>query len=436
MTSRNISTYSNLPYWLADATFGQTINTTPRYALPTKADAVIVGGGFTGMSAAITLARAGLSVILLEGGRLGEGASSRNGGLLGPSFSKLGVDGLEKTYGRDKVHSTIKESLHAFQWLVDFIKEEEIDCDLSLCGRFRGASHPNHYAGLVEQAEALLKVVDFPAIEVSKQNQHQEVGSDAYYGGMIYPKDGTLQPAKLLSGLSQIAQREGVFLAEHSMVRHVQKAGSRFTVKFDGGEINAAHVLIATNGYTGSAFRPLKRRLIPIRSAMVATEELPESVVREISPNLRGHGGTERLVAYYRPSPDGKRILFGGRAFGSGDQPQLYSRYLHDFMTRIFPQLSHVKLDYAWSGMIAYTFDHVPHIGQLDSMNYAMGYCGSGVGRANYFGYKAAQQILNLEEGKTSFDELPFKGRPLYYGKPWFLPAIMKWHDFADRRGW
>ena len=169
---------------------------------------------------------------------------------------------------------------------------------------------------------------------------------------------------------------------------------------------------------------------------MIATEELPESVVQSVSPKLRAHGGTERLVAYYRPSPDGKRILFGGRAFGRGDQPQLYSKYLQDFMIRTFPQLSETKIDYAWSGLIAYTFDHVPHIGKLDDMNYAMGYCGSGVGRANYFGRKVAQQVLQLAEGKTSFDAFPFKGRPLYNGTPWFLPAIMKWHDFADRQGW
>ncbi|MEC8484130.1 MAG: FAD-binding oxidoreductase, partial [Pseudomonadota bacterium] len=409
---------------------------TPRYQMPTKVDVCIVGGGFTGMSAAITLARAGMKVAVLEAGRMGEGASSRNGGLLGPSFSKLGVDGLERQYGRENVHTSIRESLTAFNWLVDFIREEKIDCDLNLCGRFRGASHPSHYAGLIEQAEELAKVVDFPAIEVPKSRQHEEVGSNAYHGGVVYPTDGALQPAKLFAGLAQIAASEGVFLCEHTKVRNVDKQVSGFNVAYDGGHLQADQVIIATNGYTDGQFSEFKRRLIPIRSAMIATEELPESVVQSVSPKLRAHGGTERLVAYYRPSPDGKRILFGGRAFGRGDQPQLYSKYLQDFMIRTFPQLSETKIDYAWSGLIAYTFDHVPHIGKLDDMSYAMGYCGSGVGRANYFGRKVAQQVLQLAEGKTSFDAFPFKGRPLYNGTPWFLPAIMKWHDFADRQGW
>lgn len=436
MLAKHLSTYTNMPFWLADTSYNRTFQTTPRYQMPTKVDVCIVGGGFTGMSAAITLARAGMKVAVLEAGRMGEGASSRNGGLLGPSFSKLGVDGLERQYGRENVHTSIRESLTAFNWLVDFIREEKIDCDLNLCGRFRGASHPSHYAGLIEQAEELAKVVDFPAIEVPKSRQHEEVGSTAYHGGVVYPTDGALQPAKLFAGLAQIAAHEGAFLCEHTKVRNVDKQVSGFNVVYDGGQLQADQVIIATNGYTDGQFGEFKRRLIPIRSAMIATEELPESVVQSVSPKLRAHGGTERLVAYYRPSPDGKRILFGGRAFGRGDQPQLYSKYLQDFMIRTFPQLSETKIDYAWSGLIAYTFDHVPHIGKLDDMNYAMGYCGSGVGRANYFGRKVAQQVLQLAEGKTSFDAFPFKGRPLYNGTPWFLPAIMKWHDFADRQGW
>ncbi|MCC4273013.1 NAD(P)/FAD-dependent oxidoreductase [Marinomonas communis] len=436
MLAKHLSTYTNMPFWLADTSYNRTFQTTPRYQMPTTVDVCIVGGGFTGMSAAITLARAGMKVAVLEAGRMGEGASSRNGGLLGPSFSKLGVDGLERQYGRENVHTSIRESLTAFNWLVDFIREEKIDCDLNLCGRFRGASHPSHYAGLIQQAEELAKVVDFPAIEVPKSRQHEEVGSNAYHGGVVYPTDGALQPAKLFAGLAQIAASEGAFLCEHTKVRNVDKQVSGFNVAYDGGQLQADQVIIATNGYTDGQFGEFKRRLIPIRSAMIATEELPESVVQSVSPKLRAHGGTERLVAYYRPSPDGKRILFGGRAFGRGDQPQLYSKYLQDFMIRTFPQLSETKIDYAWSGLIAYTFDHVPHIGKLDDMNYAMGYCGSGVGRANYFGRKVAQQVLQLAEGKTSFDAFPFKGRPLYNGTPWFLPAIMKWHDFADRQGW
>jgi len=436
MKSNQQPTYTNVPYWLADQSFNLAGLTGTDKSMPNRADVVVVGGGFTGMSAAITLARAGRQVVLLEAAKFGSGASSRNGGMLGPSFSKLGVEGLERHYGKEQVYETIRESLFGFQWLVDFIRQENIDCDLQMCGRFRGASHPSHYAGLVAQAEALEKVVDFPAIEVSRQDQLAEVGSYAYHGGLIYPTDGTLQPAKLFLGLLEIAKREGVILLDYTPVEQIERQGKVFDVRYQGGRLSADDVIIATNGYTGEQFGKFRRRVIPIRSAMIATEELPEEVIRSVSPKLRCHSGTERLVAYYRPSPDGKRILFGGRGQGRGDRPEIYSRYLQDFMRRLFPQLASARIDYAWSGYVAYTFDHVPHIGVMDGLHYAMGYCGSGVGRSNYFGRKVAQKVLNLTDGKTAFDNFPFKTRPLYTGHPWFLPMIMKWHDFADRKGW
>ncbi|MCC9620066.1 FAD-binding oxidoreductase [Thalassospira sp. MA62] len=435
MLAKHSSNYTHMPYWQADLSPLPPETATDLNDLPNHVDTVIVGGGYTGISAAITLTRAGQRVLVLEAGMFGYGASGRNGGMLGPSFSKLGENGLERQYGREQVHTTIRESLAAFNWLVDFIRTEKIDCDLQLCGRFRGASHPKHYAGLIEQANEIAKIVDFPAIEISRAQQAEEVGSDAYYGGVVYPSDGALNPAKLFHGLFDIAKREGALLKAHTLVRQINKENGQFHIQTDGQKFTSDHVIIATNGYTGGQFGKFKRRVIPIRSAMIATEQLPEEVIRSVSPKLRCHGSTERVSVYYRPSPDGTRILFGGRAFGHGDCPKLYHRYLQGFMTRLFPQLSPIKLDYAWSGKIAYTFDHVPHIGTMDGMHYAIGYCGSGVGRANYFGRKIAQKVLSQAEGYTVFEEFPFQTRPLYTGRPWFLPAIMTWHTMADRLG-
>jgi len=428
--------YKILPYWLADKTLDLSLNESMKDSKEKQYDVAIVGAGFTGLSAAITLLRAGRKVIIFEAGELGQGASCRNGGMLGPSFSKLGVDGLEKQYGIEQVYATIRESLHAFNWLVDFIKAENIECDLDVCGRFRGASHPSHYAGLIEQADAISRLVDFPAIEVTPQQQQDEVGSNAYYGGIVFPTDATLNPAKLYQGLLTLAIKEGACILDHCKVNKIEKQSSLFSVFTEQQTYLADDVIIATNGYTQGQFAKFKRRIVPIRSAMIATQELPLELVRSVSPKLRCHGGTERVVAYYRPSPDGKRILFGGRASGWGDQPRLYTKYLRAFMLRLFPQLSKIEIEYAWSGLVAYTFDHVPHIGEMDGMHYAMGYCGSGVGRSNYFGQKIAQKVLNLSDGKTSFDDFPFNSRPLYTGTPWFLPAIMKWHSYADKKGW
>ena len=152
-------------------------------------------------------------------------------------------------------------------------------------------------------------------------------------------------------------------------------------------------------------------------------------------PTQRMYGDSRRIMAYYRPSPDGSRILFGGRATSSDNALQsavLLRRSLLD----VFPQLDNTKITHSWSGLIAYAFDHVPHLGQHDDLFYAMGYCGSGVARASFFGTKLGHKMLgNEEEGACAFDTLPFKTRPLYTGNPWFLPAIMRWHRVLDTLG-
>ena len=153
-------------------------------------------------------------------------------------------------------------------------------------------------------------------------------------------------------------------------------------------------------------------------------------------PRKRLYGDSRRLVAYYRPSPDGTRILFGGRASSLRDNPRANARQLKQSMTQIYPELSPVGISHVWSGLVAYTFDHVPHLGQIDGAFYAMGYCGSGVARSSYFGRKLGFKILGSSEAETSFDDLNFETHPLYFGNPWFMPLVLGWHRFADRLGW
>lgn len=428
--------YSNTPYWLSDERIKLKSYTSHESEIPTHCDVAIVGGGLTGMSAALTLARAGRKVCVFEATELGQGASCRNGGLLGPSFNKLGLDGLTKQYGTERSIEVVKESLSGLEWLVDFIKREKIDCELDMCGRFRGISHPRHLKYLKDQISELNDVVNFPATLVSKEQQREEIGSDYYHGGIIYPLDGSLQPALFFQGIMEKATEAGAQVFENARVLNIEKKSSKFEVSFKNKKVIADQVIIATNGYSGSEFSKFRRRVIPIRSSIIATEELPKEVMSELFPKIRSHGGTERIVSYFRMSPDHKRILFGSRAFGKGDRPDLYSKFLHDFLVNIFPQLKQTKIDYAWSGFVAYTFDHIPHIGVMDGLHYAMGYCGSGVVRATYFGNKIALKLLADTDGQTAFDDLPFKSRFLYTGQPWFLPAIIRWHALLDRKGW
>ncbi len=421
------------PYWWEDVELSSLCEGPE--GLPDRADVAIVGGGYTGLSAALTLARAGRSVVLVDTETPGFGCSSRNGGLIGNSFHKLGLKGLAAAYGEKKAHDILSESMDGFRYLVSFIKDENIDCGLTQAGRFRGAIRPEHYDRIGRELDGLKKAVGLEADMVPKSEQAAEIGSDAYHGGAVYHLDGHLHPGLYAKGLAERARDAGARLFGQARFQGAVPDGDGFQVTVAGRRLRAGALLIATNGYTGKELPAFRKRLIPPRSAIIATESLDEALAKSLSPKNRGLGDSSRLVLYYRPSPDGRRMIFGGRAFDLADRPMNYSRDLYRQMTRIFPQLRGSKISHAWSGTVAYTFDHAPHLGRRDGLWYAMGYCGSGVGRATYFGRKVALKILGDPAGASALDGLAFEGRPLYSGTPWFLPAIIRWHAMADKFG-
>lgn len=425
---------SNTPFWHDDIGFIDASTSREKKELAAHQQIVIVGSGFTALSAALTLARAGKSVSVFDSDDIGSGASSRNGGLLGPSFHKLGMQGLTNKYGAQTAQAVLKESLAGFDWLIDFINKEQISCDLQHCGRFRGAIKKKHFESISVQAQSLAKALDYPVEIIPKSQQHHAVGTDKYHGGVVYKKDASLHPAKLVSELIEKNLQAGVKFYPHCVIKQITRADHGFNLQAQNQQITAENVLIATNGYTSEVTQAFKRRILPIRSSMIATEELSEDLIRTVSPRLHSHGGTDRLVFYYRPSPDGKRLLFGGRAKHFADRPDEYQHFLQQSMLALFPQLKGVKLSNAWSGLVAYSFDHVPHLGKKDGLYYAMGYCGSGVARANYLGHKIALKMLG-QGGDSIFDQFEFESRPLYQGNPWFMPSIIAWHSFADRLG-
>jgi glycine/D-amino acid oxidase-like deaminating enzyme len=197
--------------------------------------------------------------------------------------------------------------------------------------------------------------------------------------------------------------------------------------------VQAREVIVATNGYTGPITPWQRRRVIPIGSYIIATEELDPELARGLSPNARAMSDSRRLVFYYRLSPDRRRMLFGGRVAYMENDPRVSAPRLHARMTEIYPQLRNARVSHSWVGFVAYTFDTLPHIGQHDGLYYAMGYCGSGVSLATYFGMRIGQKLLGKPEGKTPFDNCTFQTRPLYSGYPWFLAPSIMWYRVLDR---
>ena len=401
---------------------------------PAKIDVAIIGAGYTGLNAALVLARAGVSVAVFEAGEFGIGASSRNGGMVGPSFHKLGVNGMKQQFGEDVANGILAESIGFIDHLEAFLKAENIDADFERTGRLLGARRPADLERYKRMLETLQGACDVKGHMVAKQDMQSEIGSQHYEGGLVFPTDGGLNPAKYLAGLAQRVVEASGQIFTKTPVEKITKTAQGHTLTTPRGKVLANEIAVCTNGYTGKQFGALRRRVLPLRSAILATEELSTALMDEIFPNRRMHGDSRRLVAYYRPSPDGKRLLFGGRAVGLTERPEANERLLRSMVAEVFPQLSAVKTTHVWSGLVAYTFSHAPHIGKLGGVHYAMGYVGSGVARASYFGQKLGHKILgNDAAGQTMFDQLTFKTKPLYTGNPWFMPALVRWQSMLDR---
>lgn len=405
-------------------------------APPTSVDAAIVGAGFSGLNAALVLARAGLKVVVFEAGQLGEGASSRNGGMLGPSFHKLGIAGLKAQYGAEKTNEILRESVGFVDFLESFLKDEGIEADFSRTGRFRGALKPSHFESMARELEMLRETCGVSGAVIPHADQASETGSNKFHGGVVYATDAGLHPAKYHNGLIAKVRAAGVTVLAHSSVNKITRDKHGFSLETALGKTQAARVAICTNGYTGPQFPDLRRRVLPLRSAIIATEELPPELITRLMPKRRMYGDSRRMVTYYRPSPDGKRILFGGRSTGIKDNPAKNAALLRRTMAAIYPELGTVQISHVWSGFVAYTFDHSPHLGQHNDLYFAMGYCGSGVARSSFFGQKLGYKMLDQEEkGRTAFDDLPFPTKPFYSGNPWFMPVVLNWHNLADRLG-
>jgi glycine/D-amino acid oxidase-like deaminating enzyme len=419
------------PYWWDAAPRPQ--ETPPE--LPAQVDALIIGGGFTGLTTARILARAGRSVLVCEAGYLGCGASTRNGGMLGPSFHKLGVKGLIAHYGKERTHALLRESVGFVDFIKQLTEEENIDCEFHRSGRFRCATKPSHYETMSREIEELVAATGIDAEALPKARVREEIGSDLFYGGIRYRMDGGLHPGKYHDGLVQAVVAAGGTVAPVTEVTAIARSAGEFLVTTSRGIVKAGQIAICTNGYSKKVLPWFRRRVLPIRSSIIATEPLDPALMQELMPARRMYGDSRRIQAYYRPSPDGERIIFGGRAT-SADNAAKNAVLLRHSLLEMFPQLEKTRITHSWSGLVAYAFDHVPHLGQHDDLYYAMGYCGSGVARASYFGTKLGHKMLgNAEEGACAFDDLPFESRPFYTGKPWFMPAIIRWHRLIDNLG-
>ena len=406
---------------------------------PDRADVVIIGGGYTGFGAAIPLARAGLDVVVLERDQVGSGASTRNGGITSGNL-RLSFDNLIKRFGAEKAAAFYREAKAARADLAQFITNEKIDCDLQQCGRLVGALRSESLDSMKHDAERLTKLLDIDATVYDQTSLPDYIDTSRYCGGMMRDDIGGIHPAKLLAGMCQIARATSVkIVTQTKMIAVSQQCTSlptpEFRVETSRGIIHAGHVISATNAYTDDSQPWLRRRLVPVISEMIATEELGENMVRSLMPGLNMYGEALQLGHYYRPSPDGKRILLGGRRMSPN--PAKARKRLVEGLTSIFPQLADIAITNHWFGFVAFPFDQLPKLAVHDGVIYPSGYCGSGTVWARWLGQKAAHMVLaDLDESAfqaSAFQGVPFRTMPFYSGDPWFLPLAMRLYTIQDK---
>jgi glycine/D-amino acid oxidase-like deaminating enzyme len=399
--------------------------------LPDTADVVVVGGGYAGINAARELARRGVKVTLLEARTLGFGGSTRNGGIVHPGY-KYGPSELVSRYGEETGRALYRETLDGYETVKRLIAEESIDCDFREAGYLELAYAPSHVPGL-EEERASLAAFGTDSQVVGRDRIREEIGSDAYYGGLVVPNSGLLHPGRYFAGLAAAADRAGADLHEGVRATTIRRqADGRFVVETERGAILARDVFLATNGYTDGLVPSLRRRIIPIGSYIIASEPLSEELAHELSPRGRAFFDTKNFLYYWHVSAD-RRMVFGGRGSFLPTSIERMAGILHRGLLEVHPQLAGRRIDYAWGGNVAFTFDRMPHAGRTrDGVAYALGCCGTGVALMTHLGTKVGEWLAGGEAPVLS--RLPFPLVPApYEGRPWFLPVVGEWYRLKDR---
>ncbi|WP_019997190.1 NAD(P)/FAD-dependent oxidoreductase [Aureimonas ureilytica] len=415
-------------------------DTAPRFAggsagpVEGHYDVAVIGAGFTGLSAALHLAKSGVRVIVVEGGTVGAGASGRNGGHLNNGIAH-GYASAKAHLGAERAKQLYKTYDDAVDSIERIVREEGIDCNFRRAGKLKLASKPGHVAAIRSNFELVHAEVDPDTAFLSREDLRAEIGSDAFHGAMLSKKSGMMHMGRFVVGLAEAAVRHGAAIYENAVVSERRVEDGRSRIVTSRGTVTAQTVLLATGAYTTEGFSHFRRRIIPVGSFLLATRPLTPDEIARTLPGNRTYVTSMNIGNYFRLAPDG-RLIFGGRARFSTTSDQTSDARSGDILRaslkQFFPHLADIEIDYCWGGLVDMTQDRFPRAGFADGMWFAMGYSGHGAQMSVEMGLILADAILG-RENRNPVDGLDWPTIAGYSGKPWFLPMVGLYYKMLDK---